>query len=173
MVYLPIKRPSKGQERQKDPYQVFALGGGEFPQSDGESYQALCRQAAPDLAPQVDKLFEADIPDFVTVNNPIAGKANWPQLKTLLDAESAAEILTAVMSPSPKQKSALSQSIAWVAEFKQFLAAVVDYRLKTKSSKLTTISNELWRFILFSEFTLDLPGELPKVLKDVPRATIR
>ncbi len=173
VVYLPLKRPSNERSRQKNPYQVFALGGGEFPAGDGESYQALCRQAAPDLAPQVDKLFEGDIPDFDTVNNLIAGKANWPKLKTLLDAESAAEILIAVMSPSKKQKAALLKSSTWVSEFNQFLSAVLDFPIKTKSKKLSTISNELWRFILFSEFALDLPVGLPEALKDVPRAESR
>ena len=157
VVYLPVKRPSNERERQKNPYQVFALGGGEFPDGDGESYQALCRQATPDLSPQVDKLFESDIPEFNTVNNLIAGKASWPTLKTLLDAESAAEILTTVMSPTKKQKGALIKSSTWVSEIKQFLSAVLDYPLKTKSEKLSTISNELWRFILFSEFALDMP----------------
>ena len=57
VVYLPDKKPSNEKERQKNPYQIFALGGGEFPEGDGEAYQALCRQAAPDLAPKVDKLF--------------------------------------------------------------------------------------------------------------------
>lgn len=51
-VYLPTSRPLTKKEQQEDPYQIFALGGGVFPSGDGESYQALCRQAAPDLAPQ-------------------------------------------------------------------------------------------------------------------------
>ena len=173
VVYLPVRKPSNQIERQKNPYQIFALGGGEFPEGDGETYQALCRQAAPDLAPQVDKLFENDTPEFETINHLIAGKANWPKLKTLVDAESAAEILTAVMSPSVKQKKKLSESSAWVPEFEQFLAGVLDYPLITKSGGLSAISNELWRFILFSEFTLDLPEDLPAALKDVPRVAKR
>lgn len=173
IIYLPVKKPLNDKDRQKNPYQIFVLGGGEFPSSDGESYQALCRQAAPDLAPQVDKLFEAEVPDFNTVNNLITGGANWPKLKTLLNAESPAEILTAVLSPSTEQKESLSKSSTWIPEFKQFLAAVLNYKLKTKSSKLLTISRELWRFVLFSEFVHDLPGDLPEALKDVPHAEVQ
>jgi len=173
IIYLPVKKPLNDRDRQKNPYQIFVLGGGEFPSGDGESYQALCRQAAPDLAPQIDKLFEAEIPDFNTVNNLIAGGANWPKLKTLLNAESAAEILTAILSPSTRKNEALSKNSTWIPEFKQFLAAVLNYTLKTKSNKLSTISGELWRFILFSEFFLDLPGDLPEALKDVPRAEVQ
>ncbi len=32
VVYLPVKRPSNERGRQKNPYQVFALSGGEFPE---------------------------------------------------------------------------------------------------------------------------------------------
>ena len=42
IVYLPFAKPRTDRERQRNPYQIFAIGGGEFPQSDGESYQALC-----------------------------------------------------------------------------------------------------------------------------------
>jgi hypothetical protein len=170
IIYLPVRKPLNDRDRQKNPYQIFAIGGGEFPSGDGETYQALCRQAAPDLAPQIDKLFGAEVPDFRTIDNLIAGGANWPKLKTLLNAESAAEIMIAVLSPSKRQKEALSQNSAWLPEFKQFLSRVLDYTLKTKGAKLSTVSSELWRFILFSEFVLDLPGGLPEPLKDVPRA---
>ena len=172
-VYLPMDRPSRVKDRQRNPYQIFSLGGGEFPDGDGESFQALCRQAAPDLAPQIDKLFEAGLPEFETVNNLIAGGLNWPKLKTLLGAESAAEILVAVMAPSEKQKKALSDSETWVPEFRQFLKTVLDFPLKTKSNKWATVTDELWRFILVSEFALDLPRGLPESLKDVPRANKR
>lgn len=169
-VYLPIKRPPADQDRRKNPYQIFALGGGEFPESDGEVYQALCRQAAPELAIQIDRLFADGSPDFETINNLIAGGANWPKLKTLLKAESPVEILVAIISPSKDQEKSLKGDAAWLPEFKQFLKTTLGITLKTKSSKFTAINQELWRLVLFSEFVFDLPGNLPDSLKDVPRA---
>ena len=168
-VYLPLKRPPTDQERRKNPYQIFALGGGEFPESDSEAYQALCRQAAPELSIQIDRLFADGTPDFETINNLIAGGVNWPKLKTLLKAESPVEILVAIMSPSKAQKKALTGDSAWLSEFKQFLKTTIGITLKTKSSKFATINRELWRLVLFSEFVFDLPGNLPDSLKDVPK----
>lgn len=124
-VYLPLKRPPTDQERQQNPYQIFALGGGEFPESDGEAYQSLCRQAAPELAVQIDRLFADGTPDFETINNLISGGVNWPKLKTLLKAESPVEILVAIMSPSKAQKKALTGDSAWLSEFKQFLKTTI------------------------------------------------
>lgn len=170
IVYLPTPKPITNKARQLDPYQVFALGGGEFPHSDGETYQGLCHQAAPELISQIDALFAHGTPDFETINNLIAKKATWPKLKTLLQSESAIEILSALLAPSAKQEEALKDDKAWEGEFKEFLRSVLDLSLKTKSTQWATISEEVWRFVLFSEFVLDLPGELPGALKDVPRA---
>lgn len=170
IIYLPTRKPKTEREHQQNPYEIFALGGGEFPAGDNESYQTLCHQAAPEMTEQIDSLFAAGVPDFATINNLIAGKATWPKLRTLLDAESAVEILTAVMSPSEVQRQALQSDETWVPEFKEFLKATIELKLKTKSKKLNTISDELWRYILFSEFLFDLPVPLPDSLKDVPKA---
>ena len=42
--------------------------------------------------------------------------------------------------------------------------------LTTRGKKWKSISEELWRFVLFSEFVFDLPGELPGSLENVPKA---
>jgi hypothetical protein len=84
--------------------------------------------------------------------------------------ESAAEILTAFLSPTAAQGEALEEDTSWQSEFRGFTADVLGYTPKTKSQKWATLSSELWRFILFSEFAFDLPGELPASLRDVPRA---
>src|SRR5690606_36950975 len=44
--------------------------------------------------------------------------------------------------------------------------------LKTKGKTWSTISDELWRFVLFSEFAFDLPSALPEALADIPCAPV-
>ena len=53
IVYLPIRKPVSEREQQENPYQIFAIGGDAFPSGQGETYDALCRQAAPDLVPRL------------------------------------------------------------------------------------------------------------------------
>jgi hypothetical protein len=170
LVYLPLKVPVKDEEKQQNPYQIFAIGGGLFPDGDGESYQALCRRAIPDQAGQVDQLFAAGIPDFATINNLMQGGGSWPKLRTVLKAESATEIVVALLSPADTIKTALNQDDAWVPEVKEFLRSILHLQLKTKGKKWQSISDELWRYLLYSEFVFDLPVALPAELKDVPRA---
>lgn len=170
VVYVPLRKPSKDEEKQQDPYQIFAIGGGEFPRDDGDEYQALCHKASPELVGKIDELFKAGIPDFDTVNTLIEGRTHWPKLQTLLNAESAAEILTSFLSPDRDQKSSLEKDDTWLVEFNELLQSMLGLDLKTKSRKWAKIAEEVWRYILFSEFALDLPSELPTSLTNVPRA---
>lgn len=171
VIYLPVEKPKTEGERQRNPYEAFAIGGSEFPYDDGDTYQALCRKAKPDFHHQVDQLFAAGIPDFDTVDA-IDGGSNWPKLRSLLKAESAAEILLALLSPAEGQRKALEEDEAWPAEFRQFASAILGLMVKTKSHKWQPIQQELARYVLFSEFVLDLPEELPSELKDVPHALV-
>lgn len=171
LVYLPIPKPRTEVERQRNPYEAFTVGGGVFPYSDGDSYQALCRRAKVDFQHQVDQLFAAGVPDFDTVDAIDSG-ANWPKLRSLLKAESAAEILVALLSPTDAQRQALEADDAWPGEFRPFAQTTLGLKLKTKSRKWSPIRQELGRYLLFSEFVLDLPEELPEELKDVPRGDV-
>lgn len=65
---------------------------------------------------------------------------------------------------------ALEQDEAWPTELKRFARSILGLKLKTKSQKWKPIQEEVARFVLFSEFTLDLPEELPGDLRDVPKA---
>ncbi len=170
LVYLPVKAPVLDEEKQRNPYQIFEIGGGRFPDGDGESYQALCRKAAPGQSGQIDKLFATGVPDFATVNNLIQSGGNWPKLRTLLKAESATEIVVTLLSPTDAIKGSLNQDDGWVPEAREFLRTVLEMHLKTRGKKWQSIGDELWRYVLFSEFVFDLPVNLPEDLKDVPRA---
>jgi len=170
LVYLPIKSPVYDEEKQQNPYQIFEIGGGRFPDGDGESYPALCRKATPEQAGQIDQLFAAGIPDFATINSLMQGGGSWPKLRTLLKAESATEILVSILSPADAIKTALNQDNTWVPEVKEFLYSTLQLQLKTNGRKWQSISDEIWRYVLYSEFVFDLPVDLPEELKDVPRA---
>jgi PglZ domain len=169
VIYVPAPKPESDEDKCRDPFQIFVLGGAAFPEGDGDSYQALCRRAKPDFAAQIEALFQAGVPDFDMVDNVGAGKG-WPRLRTLLGIESAAEILVAFLAPAENQAAALDSDGSWQTEFRGFCADVLGYTIKSKGQKWGTLSSELWRFMLFSEFAFDLPGELPVSLRDVPRA---
>jgi len=170
LVYVPKAKPIEDEEKQNDPYATYAVCGDVFPSGDGDSYLSLCLRAKPDHATQIREIFANDAsPSFSTIDA-IGGGLSWPVLRDVLNVESTSDILYSLLAPKEKQKDSLDDSDAWVSEVKSLLKASIGLALKTRSKKWSGISDELWRYVLFSEFVFDLPEELPTSLVDVPRA---
>jgi hypothetical protein len=89
-------------------------------------------------------------------------------LRSLLDVESARDILFALLAPSDKQDRSLKSNETWVSETKTLFQTTLGLSLKTTGKTWKSIGEELWRYILFSEFVFDLPVDLPESLEDVP-----
>ena len=100
----------------------------------------------------------------------IGGGLNWPTLRFPLRVESARDILAALLAPTPAQKDALQGNDSWVSEAKALFEAALGLKLMTRSKAWSSVADELWRYLLFSEFRFDLPGTLPPALGNVPHA---
>ena len=108
-------------------------------------------------------------PSFTVIDAIEVGNS-WPQLRAALEIESPREILSALLAPSPIQVDSLKEQDGWLDEAREFLVTTLGLSLKTKGKNLGPVADELWRFLLFSEFAFDLPGDLPETLRNVPRA---
>jgi hypothetical protein len=170
LVYIPARPPVTDEERQVDPFAVYAACGAIFPEGDGDGYESICLKAKPDNATEIRRLFAEDpSPPFALIDNVGAGQS-WPTMRTCLGAESAREIVVALLVPTQKQTEQLKASEGWVAEAKALLEKSLGLKLLTKGKTLSPIADELWRFLLFSDFAFDLPTALPEVLSNVPKA---
>jgi hypothetical protein len=170
LVYVPTEPPVTDEERQADPFAVYAACGAIFPDGDGDRYESICLKAKPDNATEIRRLFaENPSPPFALIDN-VGGGLSWPTLRTCLHAESAREIILALLVPTLKQVEALRASDGWVPEAKALLEKSLGFKLMTKGKTLSPIADELWRFLLFSEFAFDLPTALPEALSNVPKA---
>lgn len=172
LVYLPTKLPITDEDKQKDPFSIYSACGEVFPNGDGDSYLSLCLKAKPDYQTEVRAAFAQDQNPSFEVINGIGGGLQWPTLRALLRVESSPEIISALMVPEAEQLTRLEANDAWAVEAKQLLQQVLGLSLTTRGKKWKSISEELWRFVLFSEFVFDLPGELPQSLAGVPCASI-
>lgn len=175
LIYVPAKRPETDEQKQIDPFALYAECGSVFPENDGDEYLSLCLRARPDHATKIRQVF-ADNPSgpAFAVIDAIGGGSNWPQLRGTLKVESAREILAALLAPSAIQTEALKVQENWFHETQDFLKVTLELTLKTRSKTWAAIADELWRFVLFSEFVFDLPVTvtLPETLKGVPHASI-
>ena len=170
LVYVPAERPADDTQRQRDPFSVYARFGAEFPHGDGEEYKNLCLRAQPDHPGDVLKLFGNGAEPTLDMVDAIGGGDGWPILRTVLSAGSSKEILRALLFATEDQKDGLKRSEGWTAEAKSLFESVLGFRPKTRAKAWKAIADELWEFLLFSEFAFDLPGDLPPALAPVPRA---
>lgn len=172
LVYVPTKAPESEEEKQFDPFSPVAAAGVMFPEGDGDSFESLCLKAKPDHVSAIRAIFAQDANPGFAVVDAVGGGLGWPNLRALLQVESARDILFALLVPNVAQLAALNASEAWVAEVKDLLKNSIGLTLKTRGKKWDSVSAELWRFVLFSEFAFDLPSALPYALADVPRAEV-
>ncbi|MEN3951264.1 PglZ domain-containing protein [Iodidimonas sp. SYSU 1G8] len=171
LIYVPARLPTTDEERANDPFSIFAVGGAVFPDGAGDEYLSLCLRAKPDHATEIRRLFDSDpSPSFELVDN-IGGGVGYPVLRTILGVESARDILLALLAPSQQQLAKLKEKDAWVSEVRALLAASLGLKLATRGKTWSAIADELWRFLLFSEFVFDLPAALPANLASVPRGS--
>jgi hypothetical protein len=171
LVYISAAAPTSDHQKQIDPFSIYAQCGGQFPADDGEEYLSLCLRSKPEHSTEIRRIFRDNPSPSFAVIDAIGGGLNWPQLRATLKAESSIDILTALMAPSDVQQQAMKTQDGWVAEAKDFLKSTIGLSLKTRAKTWTPIADELWRFVLFSEFIFDLPASQPDALQAVPRAT--
>lgn len=170
LVYVPAEQPIADEAKQKDPFAVYAACGEVFPSGDSDSFESLCLKAKPDQATAIRQIFHNDPNPSFAVIDAIGGGLGWPNLRALLKVESSRDILFALLAPSAAQETALKGSDAWVGEARDLLNSSIGLKLKTKGKTASAIADELWRYVLFSEFVFDLPEAVPAALADIPRA---
>jgi hypothetical protein len=169
LVYVPSAPPVSEMDRCRDPFASVAVAGAVFPDGDGDGYEAVCHDARPEFRRQITELFKAGEPDFPTIDA-VGGGTGWPRLQSQFGVESATEILVTLLSPSAAQLDQIKADTGCISEAKEFTAATLGFHPKTKSASWAIIRDELWRFVLFSEFYYDLPNTPPAALESVPRA---
>lgn len=170
LVYVPAQTPLTDEAKQQDPFALYAVCGSLFPEGDGDEYTSLCLKTKPDHATEIRRIFAHDPNPSFAVIDAIGDGLGWPNLRALLRVESARDILATLLAPSDAQLKVLKGQESWVVEARELCTATLGLTLKTRARAWSAIADELWRFLLFSEFVFNLPVALPEALANVPRA---
>jgi hypothetical protein len=170
LIYVPAKVPVDDEERQGDPFSLYAACGSVFPKGDGDEYLSLCLKAKADQATEIRRIFsENSSPDFAVIDA-VGSGTTWPSVQAALQVESARDILLALLAPSSVQIEALKMQDGWVTEVKDLCQRCLGMKLVSRAKTWSPIADELWRFVLFSELAFALPVPLPPLLANVPHA---
>ena len=69
LIYVPAHPPVTDEDRQRDPFSIYATCGGSFPAGDGDEYLSLCLKAKPDHATAIRRIFaDNPTPDFAFID---------------------------------------------------------------------------------------------------------
>lgn len=170
LVYVPAKPPLTEEEKQIDPFSLYTACGKVFPDGPGDEYMHLCLKAKPDFGNEIRRIFsENPSPPFAVIDT-LGGSTEWPNLQVLLEADSVTDILFSLLVPSDRQKESIKENDVWISEARELFSTCIGLKLITRGKTWPSIADELWRFLLFSEFAFDLPEVLPESLSNVPRA---
>ena len=151
---------------------MYAVAGAIFPDPDrsGDNFIDICLKAKPDQATEIRALFEKNCHPSFDVINAMGGGVNWPTLQAALGAEGAVNILFKLMVATDEVQTKLAAQESWLSEAQSLFSSVLGMTLRTKQTNCSAVADELWRFVLFSEFVFDLKEDIPASLIDVPRA---
>ncbi len=170
LVYVPVKAPVTDREMRRDPFATYTVCGGRFPDGDGDEFMSLCIKARPDFAAEIRRVFKDNPDPTFAVIDAVGGRGGWPNLQALLRLESARDMLFALMAPSETQIKALEKGGAWASEAEDLFLRCLGWTMKIRDGGWASLADDLWRFVLYSEFVFDLPEALPRDLEMVPRA---
>jgi len=171
VLYVPAERALEDSDLCSDPFAAFVTAGAVFPDGAGDDYRQLCLQFLPEQSGVIEGLFATgDIPAISVINSLRSGAVDSPVLRDALDAEGPKDMLVKFLTAEGKTLKGLKATSHWVKDLKDLVARTLGLKLEGPKEAVEQLQEQLWRYLLFSEFVADLPVELPPSLISVPRA---
>jgi len=168
LIYCPWPRGNTEEEKRRDPFECFALIGSAFGDKEAERFQALTRQAMPNRSTEIDRLFAEGRPTITLIDGLEKG-AQYPLLQQAFETDSVVEITAELLCHDSAVKT-LEDVPGATNELLRLLQAGLGFAPPPRGKGSESIVEHLGRYVLFSEFALDLRGSLPDQLSGVPRA---
>ena len=170
VLYIPRPKPLEPEAVCSDPFAPLMLAGGVFPDGAGDDYLALCQRFLPEQSGVIEEMFLKGEPTFAEINSLVSGGEAAPVLSGLLDGEGTKDLLVRFLCQNDEDASRLKKSPHWHKELGVLVKKSLGLELPDYVTEIDELKLILWRFILFSEFSADLPVDLPAALSGVPKA---
>ena len=168
LIYCPWPRGRTEDQRRADPMESFALIGTAFGDKEAERFQSLARQAMPERAREIDRLFAEARPTLALIEG-LGKSTQYPLLQQALGSDSLIEVTTQLLCRGDSIKE-LDSVTGAINELLRLLQAGLGFVPPPRVTTAEPILEHLGRYVLFSEFALGLRGALPEQLTGVARA---
>jgi hypothetical protein len=168
LIYCPWLRGRTEAQRREDPFESFALIGTAYGDKEAEMLQSLSRQALPGREREIDRLFAEARPTLALIEG-LGKSLRYPLLQEALGSDSLIEVTTQLLCGKESAKQ-LERVTGASNELLRLLQTGLGFVPPPRVTALESRLEHLGRYVLFSEFSLDLQGALPDQLIDVARA---
>ena len=168
LIYIPRRRGATEDEKMRDPFEVYAMAGAAFGDTEDQKIESLARQAMPQKAEEITRLFREGKPDIALLDG-LEKTQRWPLLNDVFRTETPAEIIASALSNMAKAE-AVDDKPGCIEELLRLFESAVGFKPTSGARKWKTLRPKAAEQVLFSEFLFDLPSGAPDALSAVPRA---
>jgi len=169
LIYLPRRRGGTEEEKMRDPFEVYAIAGAPFGDTEDQQIESLARQAMPQQADEITRLFREGKPDLALLDG-LEKAQRWPLLNEVFRTETPADVIALALGDTAKAAK-LNDRSGGVQELLRLFEAAVGFKPASASRQWQSLRPKAAEYVLFSEFLFDLPAGAPEALSAVPRAS--
>jgi len=168
LIYVPGRRGATEDEKMQDPFEVYALAGAAFGDTEDRKIESLARQAMPEKADEITRLFREARPDIALLDG-LEKSRSRPLIKQVFNTTSEADVIALALCDPAKAK-AVDETPGCIDELLRMVGSAVGFKPAGDDRTWKTIRNKAAEYMLFTEFIFDLPDDAPKAVSAVPRA---
>ena len=168
LIYTPRRRGATEDKKMRDPFEIYAIAGAPFGDAEDQKIESLARQAMPEKADEITRLFREGKPDIALLDG-LEKMQRWPLLQDVFGTETPADIVALALCEAAKAK-AVDDKPGCIQELLRLFESAIDFKPAPESQKWKTLRPKAAEQVLFSEFLFDLPDGAPDALSAVPRA---
>jgi len=168
LIYVPRRRGVGEDDKMRDPFEVYAIAGTAFGDAEDHTMESLARQAMPERAEEITRLFREGRPGIALLDT-LEMAWHWPVLNDVFHTETPSDVIALALCDETKFKT-VEDRPGCVDELLRFFESQVGFRPASASHSWKILRGRIAEYVLFSEFVFDLPKGAPEALSAVPRA---
>jgi hypothetical protein len=168
LIYIPRSRGVTEEEKMRDPFEVYAMAGAAFGDTEDQKIESLARQAMPRKADEITRLFREGRPSTGLLDT-LERTQQWPLLNEVFRTETPADVIALALCDTAKA-DVVDKKPGCIDELLRLLESAVGFTPASDERKWRTLRPKAAQFVLYSEFAFDLPQGIPEALSAVPRA---
>ncbi len=168
LIYILRRRGATDDEKMRDPFEVYAMAGAAFGHTEDQKIESLARQAMPQKAEEITRLFCEGKPTVALLDG-LEQVRHWPLLNEVFRTETPADVIALALCDTAKAKK-VDENQGCIQELLRLLESAVGFMPASGARKWKTSRSKAAEYVLFSEFLFDLPEVAPDSLSAVPHA---